>query len=171
MAGGPTPGGRAAAGLRGFGHFFAFCLDALRGLFRRPFQVREFVQQAWFISSVSILPAALVSIPFGAVITLQLGGLTSQLGAESFNGAASVLAVIQQASPIVTTLVVAGAGGSAICAELGSRTIREEIDAMEVLGVSPIQRLVVPRVLAAIEGARAAGSSPEGGGSRAGSRD
>jgi phospholipid/cholesterol/gamma-HCH transport system permease protein len=92
----------------------------------------------------------LVSIPFGAVITLQLGSLTAQIGAESFNGAASVLAVVQQASPIVTTLIVAGAGGSAICADLGARTIREEIDAMEVLGVSPIQRLVVPRVLAAM---------------------
>jgi phospholipid/cholesterol/gamma-HCH transport system permease protein len=56
---------------------------------------------------------------------------------------------VQQASPIVTTLIIAGAGGSAICADLGSRTIREEIDAMEVLGVSPVHRLVVPRVLAA----------------------
>ncbi|WP_157368411.1 ABC transporter permease [Alloactinosynnema sp. L-07] len=125
-------------------------LDVVVGMFRGPFQAREFIQQFWFIASVSILPAALVSIPFGAVITLQLGSLTSQIGAESFNGAASVLAVIQQASPIVTTLIVAGAGGSAICADLGSRTIREEIDAMQVLGVSPIQRLVVPRVQAAM---------------------
>ena len=52
--------------------------------------------------------------------------------------------------PIVTALLIAGAGGSAICADLGSRKIREEIDAMEVLGISPIQRLVVPRVLAAM---------------------
>jgi phospholipid/cholesterol/gamma-HCH transport system permease protein len=50
----------------------------------------------------------------------------------------------------VTALLIAGAGGSAICADLGSRKIREEIDAMEVLGISPIQRLVVPRVLAAM---------------------
>jgi len=48
----------------------------------------------------------------------------------------------------VTALMVAGAGGSAVCADLGARTIREEIDAIEVLGVNPIQRLVVPRVLA-----------------------
>ncbi|RZQ66120.1 ABC transporter permease [Amycolatopsis suaedae] len=122
-------------------------------MFRRPFQLREFVQQFWFVASVSILPAMLVSIPFGAVLTLQLGSLTAQIGAESFNGAASVLAVIQQASPIVTTLVVAGAGGCAICADLGSRTIREEIDAMEVLGVSPVHRLVVPRVLASMAAA------------------
>ncbi|WP_091457423.1 MlaE family ABC transporter permease [Actinokineospora iranica] len=125
-------------------------LDVVVAMFKRPFQIREFLQQFWFIASVSIMPAALVSIPFGAVITLQLGSLTAQIGADSFNGAASVLAVVQQASPIVTTLVVAGAGGSAICADLGSRTIREEIDAMMVLGVSPIQRLVVPRVLAAM---------------------
>ena len=45
-------------------------------------------------------------------------------------------------------LLIAGAGGSAICADLGSRKIRDEIDAMEVLGISPVQRLVVPRVLA-----------------------
>ena len=46
-------------------------------------------------------------------------------------------------------LVVAGAGSTAICADLGARTIREEIDAMEVLSIDPIHRLVVPRVLAA----------------------
>ncbi|MEN3608483.1 ABC transporter permease [Plantactinospora sp. ZYX-F-223] len=146
QAGGPT---RVAAGLRGPGYFFAFCLDALRGLFRRPFQVREFVQQTWFISSVSILPAALVAIPFGAVIALQLGSLVRQLGAQSFTGATSVLAVVREASPIVTALIIAGAGGSAICADLGARKIREELDAMEVLGIDPVHRLVAPRIVAA----------------------
>ncbi|MCO1594526.1 ABC transporter permease [Micromonospora sp. RHAY321] len=136
--------------VRHTGEFFAFCLDTLRGLGRRPVQVREFVQQAWFISSVSILPAALVSIPFGAVIALQLGSLVRQLGAQSFTGAASVLAVVREAGPIVTALIIAGAGGSAICADLGSRKIREELDAMQVLGIDPIHRLVVPRVLASM---------------------
>jgi phospholipid/cholesterol/gamma-HCH transport system permease protein len=60
----------------------------------------------------------------------------------------AVLGIVREASPIVTALLIAGAGGSAICADLGSRKIRDEIDAMEVLGVSPLQRLVVPRVLA-----------------------
>ncbi|MET8837572.1 ABC transporter permease [Micromonospora sp. NPDC004540] len=138
------------AAVRHTGEFFAFCLDTLRGLGRRPVQVREFVQQAWFISSVSILPAALVSIPFGAVIALQLGSLVRQLGAQSFTGAASVLAVVREAGPIVTALIIAGAGGSAICADLGSRKIREELDAMQVLGIDPIHRLVVPRVLASM---------------------
>jgi len=139
-----------AAALRSSGDLFGFCVDVLRAVPRRPFQVREFVQQAWFISSVSILPAALVSIPFGAVIALQLGSLVRQLGAQSFTGAASVLAVVREAGPIVTALVIAGAGGSAICADLGARKIREELDAMQVLGIDPVQRLVVPRVAASM---------------------
>jgi phospholipid/cholesterol/gamma-HCH transport system permease protein len=130
------------------GLFFVFAIDALRGLFRRPWQFREFVQQAWFVSSVSILPAALVSVPFGAVIALQLGSLVSQLGAQSFTGAAAVLAVVREAGPIVTALIIAGAGGSAICADLGARKIREELDAMQVLGIDPVHRLVAPRIAA-----------------------
>jgi len=136
------------AGVRQSGRLFALFLDVGRLTFRRPFQFREFIQQAWFIASVTILPTALVAIPFGAVIALQLGNLTRQLGAQSFTGAASVLAIIREASPIVCALLIAGAGGSAICADLGSRKIRDEIDAMEVLGISAVQRLVVPRVLA-----------------------
>jgi phospholipid/cholesterol/gamma-HCH transport system permease protein len=130
------------------GNLFAFGLDVGRGLFRRPFQLREFIQQAWFIASVTIIPTALVAIPFGAVIALQVGGLIKQFGAQSFTGSTLVLAVIQQAAPIGTALLIAGAGGSAIAADLGARKIREELDAMMVLGIDPIQRLVAPRVLA-----------------------
>jgi phospholipid/cholesterol/gamma-HCH transport system permease protein len=136
--------------VRRSGDFFSFCLNTLRASVRRPLQVRELIQQAWFISSVSILPAALVSIPFGAVITLQLGTLARQLGAQSFTGGASVLAVVREAGPIVTALIIAGAGGSAICADLGARRIREELDALEVLGIDPIARLVVPRMFASM---------------------
>jgi phospholipid/cholesterol/gamma-HCH transport system permease protein len=139
---------KTANALRHCGNLFALALDVLRTMPRRPFQAAEFIQQAWFVASVTILPTALVSIPFGAVISLQIGSLTRQLGAQSFTGAASVLAVLREASPIVTALLIAGAGGSAICADLGARKIREEIDAMEVLGIDPVHRLVVPRVLA-----------------------
>src|ERR687889_1765762 len=137
-------------GVRQSGRLFALFLDVGRMTFKRPFQFREFIQQAWFIASVTILPTMLVTIPFGAVIALQLGTLSRQIGAQSFTGAASVLAIIREASPIVVALLIAGAGGSAICADLGSRKIRDEIDAMEVLGISPIERLVVPRVIASM---------------------
>lgn len=139
-----------AVPVRASGRLFAFALDVLRAAPRRPFQVREMIQQAWFLASVTIVPTALVAIPFGAVIALQVGGLIKQFGAQSFSGAAMVLAVVREASPIATALLIAGAGGSAICADLGSRKIREEIDALQVLGIDPLQRLVVPRVVAAM---------------------
>ncbi|MFC7219111.1 MlaE family ABC transporter permease [Streptomyces polyrhachis] len=134
--------------LREVGRMFILGLLVTREIFRRPFQWREFVEQFWFIASVTILPAMLVTIPFGAVMALQVGSLISQFGAQSFTGGASVLVIIQQASPLIVSLLISGVAGSAICADLGSRTIREELDAMRVMGVSPIQRLVVPRVLA-----------------------
>ncbi len=138
----------ASTVFRETGSFAAMSLDTLRAAFRRPFQWREFLQQTWFAASVSILPTSLVAIPFGAIIALQTGALIRQLGAVSLNGGASVIAVVREAGPIVTALVIAGAAGSAVCADLGARKIREEIEAMEVLGISPLHRLVVPRVLA-----------------------
>ncbi len=132
------------------GRLFALGLEVMRRLFQHPFQGREFVQQAWFVTKVSALPTALFTIPFGATIALLLAELARQFGAQSQTGAGSVLAIVQQAAPVVTALLIAGAGGAAVCADLGARTVREEIDALEALGISPIQRLVVPRVLAMI---------------------
>jgi phospholipid/cholesterol/gamma-HCH transport system permease protein len=140
----------AASIVRGPGEMAAMVLDVGKRTFTTRFQFREFIEQAWFITSVTLLPTILVSIPFGAVISLQVGNLTGQLGARSFSGATAVLAVVREAAPIAAALIIAGAAGSAICSDMGARKIREEIDAMEVLGIDPIERLVVPRVLATV---------------------
>ena len=80
------------------------------------------------------------------IFTLNI--LLTEFGAADISGAGAALAAVTQLGPLVTVLVVAGAGSTAICADLGARTIREEIDALEVLGIDPIHRLVVPRVVA-----------------------
>ena len=136
----------AVSVLRGPGEIAAMVVEVTKRIFTRPFQFREFIEQAWFITSVTLMPTILVSIPFGAVISLQVGNLTGQLGAQSFAGATAVLATVREAAPIAAALIIAGAAGSAICSDLGARKIREEIDAMEVLGVDPLERLVAPRV-------------------------
>ncbi|MGH2687032.1 MAG: ABC transporter permease, partial [Actinomycetota bacterium] len=71
-------------------------------------------------------------------------------GSQAHMGAAMVLAVVREEAPVATALLIAGAGGSAMCADLGSRRIRDEIDAMEVLGINPMHRLVMPRIVAAM---------------------
>jgi len=139
-----------ASVVRGPGQVAAMSWDVAKLTFTTRFQSREFVEQAWFVASVTLMPTILVSIPFGAVIALQVGNLTGQLGAESFAGATAVLATVREAAPIAAALIIAGAAGSAICSDLGARKMREEIDAMETLGIDPIARLVVPRALATV---------------------
>ncbi|ORA74854.1 ABC transporter permease, partial [Mycobacterium malmoense] len=116
-----------------------------KALFRWPFQWREFILQCWFIMRVALLPAILVSVPFTVLLIFTLNVLLAQFGAADLSGAGAAIGAVTQLGPQVTVLVVAGAGSTAICADLGARTIREEIDAMEVLGIDPIHRLVVPR--------------------------
>lgn len=117
---------------------------------RRRFSWEEFMLQAWFMTRVSLLPTILVAIPFGVIISVQIGAVASQIGATSFMGAVNGIGVLRQGAPLVTSLMIAGAVGSAICSDLGARTVREEIDALKVMGISPVQRLVAPRVLAAL---------------------
>ena len=59
------------------------------------------------------------------------------------------ISAVTQLGPVVTVPVVAGAGATAVCADLGARTIRGEIDVIEGMGIDPVHRLVVPRVIAA----------------------
>ncbi|WP_306362903.1 ABC transporter permease [Nocardia sp. CC227C] len=119
-------------------------------LARRRFPYREFIKQCAFMTSVSALPTVLVAIPIAVVVSIQVGALVNQVGATTFIGAVAGLGIIRQGAPLVTCLMIAGAVGSAICADLGSRTIREEIDAMMVMGVDPVRRLVAPRLAAAV---------------------
>ncbi|MCU1356459.1 MAG: hypothetical protein JWM89_1877 [Acidimicrobiales bacterium] len=124
-------------------------LESVRQIFKRPWPLAEFLDQCWFIAKVTTVPVILISIPFGMVISLQVGALIRQLGADAHLGSALVLAVVREQAPIATALLIAGAGGSAMCADIGARKIRDELDAMEVMSINPIQRVVMPRVLAA----------------------
>lgn len=133
--------------VRPLGEFFEMCAATFRALLKPPFQWREFVLQSWFIVRVALVPTLLVAVPFTVLVVFTLNILLVELGAADLSGAGAALGAVTQIGPLVTVLVVAGAGATAICADLGARTIREEIDAMKVLGIDPIQRLVVPRVL------------------------
>ncbi|MBD1321989.1 ABC transporter permease [Gordonia hankookensis] len=119
-------------------------------LIRLRFQWRETLTQAWFIISVTAIPGILMAIPFGVIVSAQVGNLVYQLGANSLIGAAGGMGVIKQGAPVATGLLLGGAGAAAIAADLGARTIREEVDAMRVMGVDPVQRLVAPRIVAMV---------------------
>lgn len=135
--------------IRAVGGFFAMCLDTFVQMVRAPFAWREFLTQTWFVARVSLVPTLVMSIPFTVLAVFLFNILLSEFGAADFSGTGAALSTVLQIGPILTVLVVSGAGATAICADLGARTIREELDALRVMGIDPISALVVPRVLAA----------------------
>lgn len=114
--------------------------------FRLP--VGEFFTQAWTLLKVTAMPGLLMAIPFGAMVTVVTSGLVNQVGATSILGAASGVGVVRQGAPMTAGLLMGGAAASAIASDFGARAIREELEAMRVMGVDPVRRLVVPRFLA-----------------------
>jgi phospholipid/cholesterol/gamma-HCH transport system permease protein len=120
--------------------------DALSG--RLP--VGELISQAWTLYKVTALPAILMAVPFGAMVAVQISGLINQVGANSLVGAASGVGIVRQGAPITAGLLMGGAAASAIASDLGARAIREELDALRVIGINPVRHLVVPRFLALI---------------------
>ncbi|WP_347814056.1 ABC transporter permease [Actinomadura sp. 7K507] len=143
-AAGMTLGGLAAAG-----ELFAMALEALR----RTWDVRnwfwEFVEQSWFLAKVTMLPSLMVALPLGATVALQVGDLAGQLGAQSATGGAVLVGLVREVAPIASALIIAGAGGSAMTSDMGARNIRDELAAMETMGVNPVHRLVTARMWAA----------------------
>lgn len=145
---------RVVSAFEVLGDVFAMLLDAVvatcSSIVRRRFSWSEFFEQTWFLISVTLLPAVLIAIPFGLVLVLEVGGLAVQIGASSIVGAVDAIGIVREAAPVITAILLSGAGGSAICADLGARTLRDEISAMWVMSVDPVERLVAPRVLATV---------------------
>jgi phospholipid/cholesterol/gamma-HCH transport system permease protein len=96
----------------------------------------------WFPMMISTFALCFGAAGLQAANALTLFGTLDRLGGFF------ILAAVRQIAPIVTAVVVAGVAGTAITADLGARKIREELDALRVLGVDPVKNLVVPRFLA-----------------------
>jgi phospholipid/cholesterol/gamma-HCH transport system permease protein len=109
----------------------------------------EFVIQFLFALRLCWFPLLIstIAINYGAP-GLQAGNFLILFGAIDRLGGFFVLASIREFAPFVTAIILAGVAGTAITADLGARKIREELDALQVLGVDPVKNLVVPRFLA-----------------------
>jgi phospholipid/cholesterol/gamma-HCH transport system permease protein len=109
----------------------------------------EFVSQFLFLLRLCWFPLLISSVAFGYEAPgLQAANFLSLFGALDRLGGFFILASVREAGPLITAIVLSGVGGTAITADLGARKIREELDALQVLGVDPVKNLVVPRFLA-----------------------
>ncbi|WP_280415776.1 ABC transporter permease [Nocardia carnea] len=144
--------GTIVSSVRTFGRGVGMARESVGGavsdLARARFQWQEMLVQAWRLVTVTAFPAILMAVPFGVIVSVQVGNLIHNLGADSLIGATGGLGVIKQGAPLATGFLLGGAGAAAIAADLGARTIREEIDALNTMGISPVHRLVIPRMVA-----------------------
>jgi len=109
----------------------------------------EFMAQFLFALKLCWFPLLVSTIAFGyGAPGLQSANFLNQLGAIDRLGGFFVLASIREFAPFVDAIVLAGVAGTAITADLGARKVREELDALDVLGVDAVKNLVVPRFLA-----------------------
>lgn len=125
-----------------------FALQAMRASIRRPYEIREIIQQTYMVGWRS-LPLILTSgAAIGVVLSMHTRAVMERFGAESLIPSALAIALIGETGPLMTGLLVAGRVGAGIGAELGGMRVTEQIDALESLAVDSVHYLAVTRIIA-----------------------
>ena len=124
--------------------------QTLMWIFRLDIRIKLTIQQMALLGVNSIFIVFVTTFFAGAVVSLQLASLAVQYGLAKFVGGGVAIAMCRELAPMLTAVVVAGRAGSAITAEIGSMKVTEQLDALEVMAVSPVKYLVVPRLLACL---------------------
>jgi phospholipid/cholesterol/gamma-HCH transport system permease protein len=118
--------------------------------FRPPFRTMQLLRAMEFIGAESVFIVSLTGIFSGMVLALQMVHALRQFSAESVVGSIVAISLTREMSPVFAALMVTARAGSAMAAELGNMRITEQIDALVTMGVSPVQYLLTPRMIAAI---------------------
>jgi phospholipid/cholesterol/gamma-HCH transport system permease protein len=121
---------------------------SIRGLFKKPRYISEFLAQMDAIGVGSLTIIVLTGFFTGGVLTVQTYPTLKSYGAQSQTGYLVAVSLVRELGPVLCALMVTGRVGSAISAELGSMVVSQQIDAMRALGTDPIRKLVMPRLLA-----------------------
>jgi phospholipid/cholesterol/gamma-HCH transport system permease protein len=115
-----------------------------------PFYSTELIQQMDELGVKSVSITGITALFTGMVLALQTAYSLEAFGGKQFVGRVVALSLVRELGPVLTALMVGGRVGSGITAELGSMTVTEQVDALRSMAVSPIRRLVVPRILATV---------------------
>ena len=102
-------------------------------------------------AGVDALPiVGLLAFLLGIVVAYQSADQLRQFGANIFIVDVVGLAMLREFAPMMTAIIIAGRSGSAYAAQIGTMAVTEEIDAMRTLGISPLEQLVLPKVIALV---------------------
>ena len=149
MRGGVYAIGRGVMSFVGaFGGLAALTGDVIAAFVRGPREWTRTIQQVHAVGVQSISIAFLTAAATGMIFAVQFGFGLQRFGASLYAGKLVSIAFVMELGPVLTSLVVGARVGAGITAELGSMRVTEQIDAIRALGASPINKLVMPRVLA-----------------------
>ncbi len=123
-------------------------LQTLMWLFRFDIRWKLTLNQMAILGADSVFIVVITTFFTGAVVSLQLAEMAVRYGLAKYIGGGVAVSMFRELAPMLTAVVVAGRAGSAITAEIGSMKVTEQIDALDVMAVSPVKYLVLPRVLA-----------------------
>jgi phospholipid/cholesterol/gamma-HCH transport system permease protein len=121
--------------------------DAIAAMFSRPFYRYDLLRQMDELGVKSVSITGLTAFVTGGVLALQTAYSLAAFGGKLFIGRVVSLSLVRELGPVLTALMVGGRVGSGITAELGSMTVTEQVDALRAMAVSPVRKLVVPRIL------------------------
>ena len=132
--------------------FFGALVSGLGGVLRHPHRIRwiALVRQMQLVGVDSLPIVGLMSFLVGVVIAQQGAVQLQQFGAEIYTVNLTGRISLRELGVLMTAIMVAGRSGSAFAAQIGTMKLTEEIDAMRTIGVSPMEALVLPRVMAAV---------------------
>lgn len=134
------------------GHFAFFTKKVFAALFKPPSRLREIFRYIDFVGNHSLGIIILTGTFTGLALTFQIWLGFNMFSAGGLVGPTVALAILRELGPVLTGLVISARAGGAMAAQLGTMRVSEQIDALEVIGVDPIQYLVSPRVIAATIG-------------------
>ena len=137
-------------GIDALGKFILFLMNAVWYAIVPPYKPRLMIRQIRIIGAESFFLIVLVSAFTGMVLGLQGYNSLRRFGSEGALGTLVALTLVRELGPVLAALMIAARAGSAMAAELGSMQTTEQIDALTVMAINPIQYLVSPRVLAGI---------------------
>ncbi len=132
------------------GNFGIFSFSAFIGIGQGKHFALKFCEQFYRIGVSSLFLIVLIALFTGLVLGLQAYHAMRMFGAEAMLGSLLSLSLVRELAPVLTAIMLAGRAGSAMAAEIGHMRISEQIDALNVMGIEPINFLISPRLLASI---------------------
>jgi phospholipid/cholesterol/gamma-HCH transport system permease protein len=130
------------------GALFQMTIEGIKTLFREPPSLNSIMQEIKALGVKSMVIVIVAALATGLVMALQFGYGFARFGAKLYVPKVVTISIVRELGPIFTALMLAGRVGAGIAAEIGSMTVTQQVDAIRALGTNPMNKLILPKIIA-----------------------